>query len=101
MKEKVTITIESELLALIEKNMIKANYNNKSKFVEYALNQLFMDPRRRLALYENILAKKAREMGEFSRYVHELQDKVDQLQAKEECLEITTKDNNKDALWTQ
>jgi len=99
MKEKLTITIESELLAVIEKNMIRASYNNKSKFVEFALDQLFYNPERRLKFFEGILAKKARELGELSRYTHELQEKVDQLHKEQECLEIVQKENEKDALW--
>jgi len=100
MKEKVTITIESELLAVIEKNMIKANYSNKSKFLEYALNQMFFSLERRLKFFESLRDKKVRELGEFVRIVNDLQEKVDLIHKQKEATEqIIIKDNDKDALW--
>lgn len=100
MKEKLTITIESELLAVIERNMVKANYSNKSKFVEYALNQLFFSPERRLKLFESLRDRKVRELGEMVRTVNYLQEKVDLINKQKEATEQTIiKENDKDALW--
>lgn len=100
MKEKVTITIESELLAVIEKNMIKANYSNKSKFLEYVLNQMFYSPERRLKLFISLRDKKVRELGEFVRIVNDLEEKCELIRKEKEATEqIIEKDNEKDALW--
>jgi len=102
MKEKLTITIESELLAVIERNMAKANYSNKSRFVEFALNEMFFNIERRLAFFENLMQKKARELGELSRYVHDLQLKADQHRREQEILDIPPKEKTeKDALWQE
>jgi len=100
MKEKLTITIESELLNSIEKNMVKANYNNKSKFVEFALNQLFFDPAKRLKFFEELREKKVRDLRDMNSYVLELQQKLELYNQKKELVECEIQDKqDKDALW--
>jgi len=67
MKEKISLTIEIEILNKLEKEMSKHQFTNRSKFVEYLFRQVLYNKVERLKLMEksrDILLSKFKHFNE-------------------------------------
>lgn len=102
MKEKISLTIEVEILNKLDKEMAKHQFNNRSKFVEYVFRQVLLNRHEKLKLMErsrdNLLSK----FKALNEDILILQDIIKQEQKEEELLIVEPQERSeKDALWQQ
>ena len=100
MKERITLSLEIDLLNVIDKEMIRHQINNKSKFIEFVLRQVLYSPEKKLQLlqksWENAIARQIA----LSQEKNKLQEYCEARKAAEMKLnDEHTRENEKDALW--
>lgn len=99
MKEKISLTIDIEILNKLDKEMGKHQYLNRSKFCEYIFRQVLLNKVEKLKLMEksrdNLLAK----FKALNEDILTLQEIVENERRSENVLIVEPERSEKDAGW--
>lgn len=59
-KERISITLDWDLIDTIDKNMLRHGENNRSKFIAFALRQIFHDHAKKYLLLQRQLEQQVK-----------------------------------------
>lgn len=100
MKDKITVTLDAELLDTIDKEMNRHQMTNRSKFIAFILRQVLYNPRQKLRLLDKQREQALARFKTLNEDYLVLSEKVEKLEiAKEQLAAAEQKDKEKDALW--
>lgn len=98
-KEKISASIDVDLLNKIDKEMTKHQYSNRSKFIEYILRQVLYNKHEKLKLMEKSRERILSQFKALNEDILTLQEIISQEKKAEEVVIIEKEKSEKDAGW--
>lgn len=91
-KDKLSLTLSLDLIEAIDKEMTRHNQNNRSKFIEFTLREIFFSPSEKLALLKKQREYSLSKFKVMNDDILKLEDYIEATRQAEEKLNRSEKD---------